>query len=167
MNMNKKLPEKSKRRDRLLRERLHDPYMALARPAGPMVCPECWVVFYDGRWQWQAEPPAGAREALCPACRRIRDRAPAGYLILRGDYFVARRDEILRMVCHQVDYQQIEHPLKRLMGIEDRQDGSALLTFTDMHLPRGIGEAIEHAHQGVFATQHTRDSATVHASWER
>lgn len=38
-----------------------------------------------------------------------------------------------------------EHPLSRIMGIERRPEGLVIST-TDTHLPRRIGEALKHAY---------------------
>ena len=80
------------RQDRLIQERVHDPYMKGSKPVEPTVCPECGVVFSGGRWQWQADAPEGAQKEWCPACQRIRDKVPAGFLTLSGEFFYARGD---------------------------------------------------------------------------
>ena len=67
----------TRRRDRLIREEVHDPYVAGAKPEEPTVCRDCGVVFHAGRWQWLPDPPAQAAEAMCPACRRVQDKMPA------------------------------------------------------------------------------------------
>jgi NMD protein affecting ribosome stability and mRNA decay len=154
------------RRDRLIKERVHDPYMTRGKPVEPTVCPECGVVFADGRWQWQAEAPVEANTELCPACRRIQDRVPAGYLTLQGDFLAQHRDEILNLVHNKVDSQRTEHPMKRLMNIEEQEDG-LLITFTDVHLPRGVGEAITRAYEGDLDIHYTEEAGIVRAYWRR
>jgi hypothetical protein len=57
-------------------ENVPDPYKAnLIEPA---VCPICFAVFKDGRWQWAARWPIDAHQRVCQACHRTRDRHPAG-----------------------------------------------------------------------------------------
>jgi hypothetical protein len=47
-------------------------------------CPQCGTVYQEGRWQWSARE--GVIEELCAACRRIKDKFPAGVVTLRGDF---------------------------------------------------------------------------------
>ncbi|MEA3363571.1 MAG: BCAM0308 family protein [Thermodesulfobacteriota bacterium] len=155
------------RQDRLIKEKVHDPYMKRSKPVEPTVCPECEVVFVDGRWQWNTVPSGKVKEKLCPACQRKRDKFPAGLLTLRGDFFKGHRSEILRLVQNKVENQKAQHPMKRLMGIEEQDDGSTQLTFTDTHLPRGVGQAIADAYGGEFEIQYTEEAGVVRAYWER
>lgn len=157
---------KPERRDRLIQEHVHDPYQARAKPHEPTVCPQCGAVFTRGRWQWTGAPATGAHEEMCPACRRIQDKVPAGLLALKGEFFRAHRDEILRLVHNKVEEQRIEHALKRMMSIEERPDGVEL-AFTDTHLPRGVGEAIERAFEGQLEIQYTDESNLVRVQWTR
>lgn len=155
-----------RRRDRLIREEVHDPYMAGAKLAEPTVCPDCGVVFNEGRWQWLPEPPAQAAETVCPACRRVKDRVPAGFLTLSGEFFREHRDEIMSLVENKVESQVKQHPMKRLMRVEDRDDGTEL-KFTDAHLPRGVGEAIRRAYDGDLDIHFPEDGGIVRVYWER
>jgi len=155
------------RHDRLLKEHVHDPYLARGKPKEPTVCEACGAVFSQGRWQWKPEAPADAHRQRCPACQRIHDKVPAGILNVSGDFFGEHRDEIMRLVHNKVEEQKTQHPLKRLMTVEDRKDGGVEITFTDMHLPRGVGEAIEHAYEGELEIQYTKESGIVRVYWKR
>lgn len=155
------------RLDRLIKERIHDPYMARSKPTEPTICPQCKAVFSRGRWQWQPEPAGQANEEVCPACQRINDKMPAGILNLSGDFFTEHRAEILNLVNNKVDEQKTDHPMKRLMAIEDQDDGSTVVTFTDVHLPRGAGQAIERAYEGELDIQYTEEAGVVRVYWQR
>ena len=155
------------RQDRLIKEHVHDPYMTRSKPVEPTACPECGVIFSGGRWQWLAERPANANEELCPACHRIHDKLPAGYLTLSGAFFDGHRDEIIHLVRNKVETQKAEHPMKRLMDIEEQQEGGVVITFTDVHLPRGVGEAIEHAYKGELDIHYTDEAGIVRVYWRR
>jgi len=111
--------------------------------------------------------PEQAQLALCPACHRIHDKMPAGFLNLAGDFFKQHRDEIIQLVHHTVSEQQSEHPLKRIMAIEDEDNGGVAITFTDMHLPHGVGQAIRHAYKGDLKIQFPRDTDVIRARWVR
>jgi hypothetical protein len=155
------------RQDRLIKEKIHDPYMNRSKPPEPTICPECKVEFCDGRWQWQHGVPKVANEELCPACQRIQDKVPAGILTLSGDFLAIHRNEIMNLVHNKVEEQKAAHPMKRLMAIEDQDDGSSVITFTDTHLPRGVGQAIESAYEGKLNIQYTEESNVVRVYWQR
>lgn len=155
-----------RRMDRLIQEQVHDPYMARRKPGEPTVCRECGAVFAQGRWQWMSEPPAAAAEQVCPACRRVNDKVPAGFLTLRGEFFREHKDEILNLVRNKVEAQKKQHPMKRLMNIEEQDDG-AVLTFTDVHLPRGVGEAIERAYEGNLDIGYANEAGILRVHWQR
>lgn len=153
------------RRDRLLRELDHDPYHSKRKIKEPSRCPECGAAFHEGRWSWDAAP-ADAHEALCPACHRIRDRVPAAYLTLRGEFFAGHRDEIMHMIRNYEARERAEHPLKRIMDTEEQDDG-LVITFTDAHLARGIGEAVHHAYKGEIDYEYTKEDIMLRATWTR
>lgn len=155
------------RGDKLIKERIHDPYMTRSKPVEPTACPQCGVLFSGGRWQWPTERPVNAHEQLCPACQRIRDKAPAGYLTLGGAFFAEHSDEIMHLVQNKVKTEKVEHPMKRLMDIEDQQDGGVVITFTDVHLPRGVGEAIKRTYEGELDIHYTDEAGIVRVYWQR
>lgn len=154
------------RRDRLVEEHVHDPYMARSKPREPALCPDCGAVFREGRWQWPLLKPSEAHHESCPACQRIRDRVPAGVLTLAGEFFAAHRDEIMNLVHNKVERQKAEHPLSRIMEIAE-EDGALVITFTDLHLPRSVGEDIARAYEGELDIQYTEKSGLVRVYWRR
>ena len=42
-----------------------------------------------------------------------------------------------------------------------------MVKFTDLHLPRGTGEAIERAYDGNLDIQYTKESNLVRVYWNR
>lgn len=153
------------RRDRLIQELDHDPYHSKLKLKEPTVCPECNAVFSRGRWSWQ-DRPDDARQQLCPACQRIKDKVPAAFLTLRGDFLAAHRDEIMNLIHNYEEREKAEHPLKRIMGSEEQEEG-LVMTFTDAHLARGIGEAIHHAYEGDIDYQYTKEDIMLRVTWSR
>jgi NMD protein affecting ribosome stability and mRNA decay len=158
-------PSRQQRRDRLIHEWVHDPYQAKSKPPAPTVCPQCGAVFQQGRWTWMARP-AHAHEEPCPACRRIRDKYPAGYLSLRGAFLQGHRQEILNLARHEAQRETAEHPLHRIMQIEEQEDG-IVITTTDLHLPRRIAEALHRAYQGEMEVQYVEEGSILRAQWRR
>src|SRR5689334_9396882 len=106
------------RRDRLLRERIHDPYKTKSKLSEPTVCPVCNAVFKKGRWQWAASWPADSHKEICQACHRIKDGYPAGVLTLTGPFVMLHKTEILNLVHHLEREEKADHPLHRIMKIE-------------------------------------------------
>ncbi len=133
------------RRDRLIRERVHDPYKSRLKPAENAHCPQCGAVFQGGRWTWN-EPPEGAREETCQACHRANDDYPAGTVTISGDFVDAHLGEILDIVRKQEHLAKGEHPLHRIMSISEQPEQIAIKT-TDLHLPRRIGKSLSDAYQ--------------------
>lgn len=154
-----------RRIDRLLRELEHDPYHSKVKLEEPTVCPDCRAVFHSGRWTWD-DPPEDAHRNLCPACRRVRDRVPAAFLTLRGGFVDEHKEEILNLVRNYEQREKAEHPLKRIMAIEE-QDGETVITFTDAHLARGIGEALQHAYKGELDYHYVEEDIMLRVTWTR
>lgn len=154
------------RMDRRLREHVHDPYKMRRKIPEPSVCPDCGAVFDRGRWQWVDVPPPSVEEPLCQACHRIRDHYPAGTVTLEGGFLEHHRDEILHLVRHEETQEKGEHPLNRIMKIEE-EPGRIVVSTTDIHLPRRIGEALHHAYQGELDFLYEEEAYFLRVHWGR
>ena len=128
--------------------RTEDPYRHQRKTGDAVVCEDCSVVFHGGRWYWGAAPLCDVEETVCPACQRIRDRFPAG-TIRMADVPEEWHDEVVRMIHSVEAHEKAEHPLERLMEIDDHGD-SMTATTTGMHLARCIAGALRRRfHDGV------------------
>jgi len=152
--------------ERLIRELDHDPYHSKKKLKEPTACPECDAVFTHGRWAWADKPLAEAEQHLCPACQRIKDRVPAAFLTIRGDFFTQNKDELMNLIHNYEKREWAEHPLKRIMDIEEQEDGT-VFTFTDAHLARGIGDALHGAYRGELDYQYTKEDIMLRVTWSR
>lgn len=153
------------RKDRQIEEVVHDPYLERHKPSGPAVCPGCGALFDGGHWRWMPVPP-GAKAHLCPACHRVRDEFPAGYVTLSGSFFGEHRDEILGLVRNEETRAKSEHPLERIIQIAEA-NGEMTITTTDIHLPRRIGEALKHAWHGDLELKYAPSEYRVRVHWRR
>lgn len=153
------------RHDRLIQEYRHDAYKIKQKLHEPTVCPQCGAVFHEGRWQWLPRPPQAETET-CPACHRIHDDYPAGYVTIEGEFFKTHRDELLALAKNEEARAKAEHPLKRIIRIDDQDDG-VLVTTTDIHLARGIGEALHHAYQGELEYHYNEQENLLRVVWQR
>ncbi|MEO8332582.1 MAG: BCAM0308 family protein [Gallionella sp.] len=153
------------RRDRLPLETVMDSYKSKGKLSEPTFCPDCGAVFHKGRWQW-LDKPKDAHPTTCPACHRVRDHFPAGYVSISGDFFAAHEQEIMHLIRHRETQEKAEHPLQRIMDIEKSGRGMQVTT-TDIHLARDIGEALHHAYQGELEFHFNSDQNLLRVSWSR
>jgi hypothetical protein len=153
------------RRDRLIREHVHDPHKTRLKLPEPTLCPQCGAVFHEGRWHW-APRPDGAHEELCQACHRINDRYPAGELTIVGGFVPRHKEEILHLARHQEEQEKAEHPLHRIMSIQE-EDGAIVVQTTDIHLPRRIGAALRHAYRGELDFHYEEEAYFIRVRWTR
>lgn len=153
------------RRDRLIREREHDPYKLQGKLPDPTACPDCGAMYRSGRWMW-GKPPVDAHREFCPACRRIQDDYPAGVLTLSGAFPHAHRDEILSLARNVEEREKAEHALKRIMDIGDEADTIVIKT-TDPGLARNIGDAIHKAYEGDLDYEYTDGGNLLRVMWKR
>jgi len=142
-----------------------DPYIVTRTPPEPTVCPTCKAVFTEGRWTW-GRPPAEAAQMNCPACQRIHDDFPAGYVVVKGEFFKDHRDEIIALMKSKEDLEKASHPLQRIMAIEEVREGLQVKT-THSNLARGIGEALHDAYKGDLKLRYSRDENLLRATWKR
>src|SRR5262245_59095134 len=157
---------RSPRREQLLDDPRHDSYKPRGKLPDPTRCPECGAVYQKGRWTWNGAAGAGVHEHLCPACQRIRDGYPAGYVSLRGEYLAGHRDEIINIVRHCETAEKADHSLQRIIAIKD-VDGGVLITTTDTHLARRIAERVHGACKGSLALTYSKEENLVRATWVR
>jgi hypothetical protein len=149
-----------------LEEEIHDPYRTPRKARSPARCSECGATYRKGRWTWERLQPPPPATLLCPACRRIRDRYPAGEITIGGRFYVEHADEALRLIRNVEGAEHRDHPLHRIIGIE-RKSGVATVTTTDLHLPRRIAHALESAWGGKLATHYDEAGCFVRIAWER
>jgi NMD protein affecting ribosome stability and mRNA decay len=147
-----------------VRQNEHDPYRPSAKLAEPTWCPECGAVYERGRWQWKERVAGQAPRHRCPACQRIHDHYPAGTVRLEGDSVRERRQELMSLIEHKAAQAKAEHPLQRIMAIED-DAGALVVTTTDVHLARLIGEAVHRAHHGQLRLQYAEGETSVRVYW--
>jgi len=160
------LPVETNRRDRLLREHIHDPYKTKHKPPEPTVCPVCNAVFHGGRWIWTESWPVDAHKETCQACHRTMDNYPAGVMTLSGTFALAHKEEIIELARHHERRENSEHPLHRIMRVSE-QNGMIVIETTDIHLPHRIAEALRHAYKGELHVDYNEEGYFVRVSWTR
>ncbi len=157
------------RRDQLRQEHEHDSYKLEHKPAEPAYCPDCGAIYHAGRWQWGVHLPHSL-ELTCPACHRIHDHFPAGFLHISGEFLAAHLHEIFGLIHHHAERARDEHPLARVMAIkEDDANGEngILITTTDIHLVRDLGEALHRAYHGQLDFHYNEAENRLRVVWRR
>lgn len=155
--------QKISRHDNLFQEHVHDAYKAKGKLLEPSVCSQCGAVFHQGRWQW-LPAPVDAHQETCPACHRIHDQFPAGFLSIKGEFIQTHRDEIMHLLHNLEKRERAEHPLKRIIAVEEKP-GETLVSTTDIHLARGMGEALHHAYQGELEYHYNSEQNLLRVNW--
>jgi NMD protein affecting ribosome stability and mRNA decay len=143
----------------------HDTYKLQGKLKEPTVCPTCGAVFHKGRWTWGAKLE-GAHEALCPACHRIHDKYPKGLITIKGPFKDTQREQVIGLVKNTEEKEKKEHPLSRIMAIESQPDGLVVST-TDTHLSRRIGDSLKHAYLGELELHYDQGEQFVRVTWTR
>jgi len=157
-------PQKA-RHDTAVKDPTWDAYRNDRQPTGAVTCPTCGAAFRNGRWTWEDATGSAARET-CPACRRIADSYPEGFLTLSGSFIAGHREEILNLIENEAEAEKAEHPLNRIMDQADEGEKIVIRT-TDNHLPRRIGEALKHAYGGRLILKYPPEEAAIRVSWTR
>ncbi|MDL1955800.1 MAG: 60S ribosomal export protein NMD3 [Candidatus Desulfofervidus auxilii] len=157
------------RKDRLIQEKIHDPYYEEKKYPDGVVCPNCQAIYRDGRWVWPEKGekiPPNSDEYLCPACRRIRDKYPAGVVVFSGSYFEEHREEILNLVNNIIEEEIERSPVKKLINTEETEEG-LVFNFTDDSLARRVGEAVARAHKGELEMKYLEGAKFIYVAWQR
>jgi NMD protein affecting ribosome stability and mRNA decay len=158
----KRTKEKGQRTPRSM-----DAYKEKGGLEGAAYC-ECGAVFRNKRWyREEGEATAkGGHSLVCPACRRIADRNPAGIICLRGSFLAAHEVEIENLVRNTVQAAGVNHPLGRVMDISKEKDGITITT-TDAKLAQKIGREVFKSHGGDLHIRWTDDEELVRVTWSR
>ena len=83
---------------------------------------------------------------------------------MSGPSLESHKAEILNLVRHKEEAEKADHALNRIMGIEE-QNGAAVITTTDIHLPRRIGEALKRTFRGHLELNYEEDGYFLRATW--
>jgi NMD protein affecting ribosome stability and mRNA decay len=156
----------SVRRDQLRQEYEHDNYRQHKKMPEPSVCVDCGATFHAGRWQWGVRA-ADSKGVICPACQRVKDDFPAGFVYVRGEFFSSKRQEILNLIEHHARYAKNEHPLSRIMAISEEDSSGIVITTTDIHLARDIGDALHKAYHGKLDFHYNEAENLLRVHWQR
>jgi hypothetical protein len=153
------------RKDRLIKDKRRDTYRDRGKWPESTLCGGCGALFADGHWTWR-KPSGETRKATCPACRRIADHYPAGRIELKGDFLGDHRDEIINLIHNTEKQESGEHPLERIMDIEN-ENRSTIVNTTGIHIARRIGDALVRSYKGDLTYQYAEPEKSIRVYWQR
>ena len=85
---------------------------------------------------------------------------------MEGPFVIAHRAELVQLVRNQAEHEREEHPLHRIMHLDEGADRVHVST-TDIHLPQRIGEALKRAYDGELEIHYGHDEYTARVRWRR
>jgi hypothetical protein len=71
----------------------------------------------------------------------------------------------VRLVRHQEQAEKSEHPLNRIMAIDDKLPDRLEISTTDIHLPCRIGHAVRRAYKGELTEHFDKEGYFVRVNW--
>lgn len=154
-----------RRKDRLIRDRRKDVYVEQIILKDLAICSKSNAIYTNGRWTWKTTEQATTKK-ICPACRRISDNYPAGYIEIKGSFFQLHSNDILNLINNVGRLEKIERPLKRIISIIGAEN-KTVITTVGIHIARRIGEALSRSYQGNFIFQYADGEKSSRVFWER
>ena len=153
------------RGEQVMQQITDDSYHSEVKLPDPTRCPECDATYLKGRWTWK-KAPLEAKVHRCPACQRIHDQFPAGYVTLKGKFDPEFRMQAVNFMRAREMHAKSEHPLQRIIAVED-VPGGIRVTTTSGHLASGIAHALRDAFQGSVDLRYSKDEHLVRATWRK
>jgi NMD protein affecting ribosome stability and mRNA decay len=145
-----------------------DPYLPKIGPLDMAVCRKCNAVYSGKRWSLSAKPKPGKKgiSVLCPACRKIKDRFPRGYVTIKGGFLKAHRDEILNLIRNKEQRAAYLNPLERIIETRERNGEMEVQTTTEK-LAQRIGQMLKKAFSGDVEYKWSSDVKLARVIWTR
>ena len=150
-----------------------DPYLPRWSPKGILYCSRCGAIYYRRRWTLTPPPDIrdwaefrdGVRSALCPACRKMRERYPSGEVLLVG---VTREEseEILHLLRNAEQTARANNPLERIMELT-AQGSKWKVTTTTENLAQRLGRCLEKARGGKVTYKWSHNNKFVRVCWQK
>jgi NMD protein affecting ribosome stability and mRNA decay len=142
-----------------------DPYRLTEKLPGGVTCKDCGATVKEGRWIWKTSGKSSV-VTTCPACRRIEDGYPAGFLAMEGQFLQENRKQIMNMVRSVAEAEKNEHPMERIMDIREDREGT-LITTTGMHITRRLGVSLKRSYRGDLQVQYDDSEKRIRVNWSR
>lgn len=144
-----------------------DPFVDKEKPREHSHCPHCGASVHQGRWSWH-QVLKGGEEQICPACRRIAQRLPAGELELSGPFLRDHEEEVIQLLLHNEQRFRSEHPLERMMWMESNDlSGATRIAFSGHHITMGLAKRLQRAYGGRLSGDDVKPGSKLRLQWHR
>lgn len=149
-----------------------DPYLDRCKDAEVTVCSECNAIYIAQRWQLkeQVDPEKLRNQSVhftvCPACKKVHDKAAGGVVNLAGSFIAEHKDDIINLIRNEGNRAMGINPLERIIDIEKEGSGYNVLT-TNEKLAQRIGRELHKAYDGEVSYKWSGDDKLVRVFWKR
>ncbi|MEK7314115.1 MAG: BCAM0308 family protein [Deltaproteobacteria bacterium] len=145
-----------------------DSYLPKGSQKGEAICKGCSAVYQNKRWRMAdvSEKKIKRLSVLCPACKKIKDDFPGGYVTLKGDFLKEHKEEILNLVKNKEERARSLNPLERVMAIKSRKGEIEITTTTDKFAQR-LGKILNKAFSGTVEYKWSGDTKVARVIWTR
>jgi len=133
-------------------------------PQGSAACSECGILFV-AKGGVQNSLQDAQEGVVCPACTRIANRYPAGYVEAKGAFLKKLLDEVLQLIRETAVQASKKYPMERIMEVVHDDEG-IIITTTGIIIARKIGEALSRAYKGNLRMQSADDEEFIRVFWE-
>lgn len=148
-----------------------DPYLIDLPPDEKAVCKGCGAVWHSKRWSLPSATAALASserpaQTTCPACRKVRDRVPLGFVTIQGTFAVEHKEEILSLLRNKETRALHINALERIMDIKESGNAIEVSTTTDK-LAQRIGRMLHNAYCGEVEYKWSSGDKLARVTWTR
>lgn len=136
------------------------------------ICPSCYAVCVDQRWEFdeaireKAMKSNGWEKHLCPGCERVARGQVDGVVYLRGDFLDAHREEAKNLIRSVAQKKLHKNIAARIYHIEEKKD-EIIIETTDRVLAERLGKEFEKAYSGHLDIQWQYHSDFARVYWTR
>jgi hypothetical protein len=150
-----------------------DPYLAKTQPKEFSICEQCYAVYHNKHWTLENpfvdEKTKGMKRGiytLCPACQKIQDHFPLGFLSLSGSFIKNHKDEILHRIKNEEKMARGLNPLARIIEIHEG-NGKMEISTTNEKLAQRIGKSLHKAFKGNLVYKWSNNNKFMRVEWMR
>ncbi len=142
-------------------------YLSSKKHKGIAVCPECHLVFQNGKWAKTKLPDKEYYYHMCPACKRIKDGYFGGILNIKTNLLETKKEEIMNLIKNKESQAQVSNPLRRVGKIEEINKDEMVVYTTFEHLATSIGKALKSAYKGNLEIQYRENEKSARIYWTK
>jgi len=152
---------------------LKDPYLREIDYKDSNICPSCKAIYHNKRWQFNDDLEHEIRlnshyeEKKCPACRKIQDKYPMGFVFISGNFIDQHKDDILHTVKSEEKRAIDKNPLERIMEIEKKKKNHYKIKTTTDTLAQRIGKILHNSYKGDIEYKFSEDQKILRVFWSR